>query len=71
MQFYHQISHQDLGRTYKTIQEEIIKLLLVKETKTTDNKIEQKKAQFNLDRQTANISALSSENVSKCEFVSG
>ena len=32
--------------------------------KTIDNKIEQNKAQYNLDRQTAKISALSSENVS-------
>ena len=29
--------------------------------KTNDNKIEQNKVQYNLDRQTINISALSSE----------
>ena len=33
-----------------------------------DNKIEQNKAQFTLDIQTANTSALSSENVDKYEF---
>ena len=37
--------------------------------KTIDNKIEQNKAQNYLDRQTAKISALSSENVSKYEFL--
>ena len=36
--------------------------------KTIDNKIEQNKAQYNLDKQTAKISALSSGNVSKYEF---
>ena len=33
--------------------------------------IEQNKAQYNLDRQTAKISALSSRNVSKYEFLTG
>ena len=33
--------------------------------KTINKKIEQNKAQYNLDRQTANISALSSGNLSK------
>ena len=37
--------------------------------KTIDNKIEKNKAQFDLDRQSAKISALSSGNVSKCEFL--
>ena len=37
--------------------------------KTISNKIEQNKAQYNLDRQTAKISALSSGNVSKYEFL--
>ena len=36
--------------------------------KASKNKIEQNKAQCNLDRQTAKISALSSGNVSKYEF---
>ena len=35
--------------------------------KTIDNKIEQNKAQYDLDRQTAKYSALSSGNVSKFE----
>ena len=37
--------------------------------KKIDNKIEQKKAQYNLHRQTAKISALSSGNVSIYEFL--
>ena len=39
--------------------------------KAIKNKIEQNKAQCNLDRQTAKISTLSSGNVSKYEFLSG
>ena len=35
---------------------------------TIDNKIEQNKAQYNIDRQTAKISASSYGNVSKYEF---
>ena len=37
--------------------------------KATDNKIEQSKAQFDLDRQTGKILASSSGNVCKCEFL--
>ena len=37
--------------------------------KVIKNKIEQNKAQYILDRQTAKISALSSGNVSKYEFL--
>ena len=37
--------------------------------KTIDNTIEQNKAQHNLDRQTANISPLSSGNVSRYEML--
>ena len=37
--------------------------------KAIDSKIEQNKAQYNLDRQTDKISVLSSENVSKYEFL--
>ena len=40
-------------------------------TKTVDNKIEQNKAQYDLDRRTAKISVLSSVNVSKYEFSTG
>ena len=39
--------------------------------KAINNKIEQNKAQYDLDRQTAKISALSSANVSKSEFLTG
>ena len=39
--------------------------------KAINNKIEQNKAQYNLDRQTAKISALSTGNVSKYEFLTG
>ena len=42
--------HYHLGRTYKTIINEKIK--------TGNSKIEQKKAQYDLDWQTAKISAL-------------
>ena len=39
--------------------------------KTIINKIEQNKVQCDLDRQTAKISASSSGNVSKYEFLTG
>ena len=39
--------------------------------KGINNKIEQNKAQYDLDRQTANISVLSSGNTSKYEFLTG
>ena len=39
--------------------------------KTINNKIEQNKAQYDLDKQTAKISALSSGNVSKYKFLTG
>ena len=39
--------------------------------KAIDNKIEQNKAQYDLDRQTAKIATLSSANVSKYEFLTG
>ena len=42
-----------------------------KKIKTTYNKIEQNKAQYNLDTQVAEISALSLGNVSKYEFLTG
>ena len=40
-----------------------------KRIKTINNKIEQNKAQYNLDRPTAKMSALSSGNVGKYEFL--
>ena len=39
--------------------------------KTIDNNIERNRTQYNLDRKTAKISALSSGNVSKYEFLTG
>ena len=39
--------------------------------KKTNNKIQQNKAQHDLDWRTTKISALSSENVSKCQFQTG
>ena len=39
--------------------------------KAINNKIEQNKAKYNLDRQTPKISALSSGNFSKYEFLTG
>ena len=39
--------------------------------KTIDNKIEQSKSQYKLDRQTAKLSALLSGNVNKYEFLTG
>ena len=39
--------------------------------KPINNKIQQNKAQYNLDRQTAKIFALSSGTVSKYEFLPG
>ena len=62
IQLCHQMVHYDLGRTY-------YKMSVSEKIKTIDNKIEQNKAQYNLDRQTAKISALSSGNVSKYEFL--
>ena len=41
------------------------------ETKAINNQIKQNKAQCNFDRETAKISALSSENFSKYEFLTG
>ena len=39
--------------------------------KATKNKIEQNKAQYDLNRETVRIFALSSGNVSKYEYLSG
>ena len=44
---------------------------LSEKIKTIDYKIKKNKAQCNLNRQAAKISALSSENVCNCEFLSG
>ena len=42
-----------------------------KKIKAINNKIKQNKLQYDLDRQTDKISALSSGNVGKCEFLTG
>ena len=39
--------------------------------KTIDNKIEENKTQYDLDRQAANISALSLGSVNRYEFLTG
>ena len=44
---------------------------IIEKIKEINNTMKQNKAQYNLDRPTAKISALSSENVSKYEFLSG
>ena len=46
-------------------------MTISKRIKTIDNKIEQNKAQCNLDKQIAKISALLSENVIKYESLTG
>ena len=48
-----------------------MKTSLSEQIKTIDKKIEQNKTQYNLDKQTAKIFALSSGNVSKFEFLTG
>ena len=44
---------------------------IIEKIKTINNKIEQNKAQYSLDKQTAKTSALSSGNVSKYELLTG
>ena len=46
-------------------------MIISEKIKTVNNKIKQNKAQYNLDRQTTKVSALSSGNVSKYEFLTG
>ena len=58
----HQIIHYDIGRTY-------YKMSISEKIKAINNKIEQNKPKYNLDRQPTKISALSSGNVSKYEFL--
>ena len=61
IQLCHQIIHYDFGRTY-------YKTNISKKINTINNKIEQNKAQYGLDRQTAKTSALSSENLVNMNF---
>ena len=44
-------------------------MIITENIKKIDDKIEQNKAQYDLDRHTATISTLSSGNVSKYEFL--
>ena len=60
----HQLIHYDIGRTY-------YKMSISETIKAINNKIEQNKPKYNLDRQTTKISALLSVNVSKYEFLTG
>ena len=55
----------------KILEELIIKMTVSKKIKTFDNKIEQNKAQYDLGRQNAKVSASSSANVTKYEFLTG
>ena len=51
------------------LEEIIIKITVSEKVKTIDNKTEQNEAQYDLDRQTAKISALSTGNLRKYEFI--
>ena len=46
-------------------------MIFREKVKTIDNKIVQSKAEYDLDRETAKISALLSGNVNKYEFLTG
>ena len=62
IQLSNEIIHWDLRRT-------CYKITITEKIKTVNNKIKENKAQYNLDRQTAKISALASGNVGKYEFL--
>ena len=49
----------------------LLKMTASEKIKTNDNKIEQIKAQYDLESQAAKISALSSGNIGKYEFLTG
>ena len=53
---------------HTTYEEFITKITISEKIETVDNKIEQIKAPYDLDRQTAKISTLSSGNVNRYEF---
>ena len=61
MQLCHHIIHYDLGRAY-------FKMSINEKIKTIHDKINQNKAQNDLDKQTAKISALSSETLVNMNF---
>ena len=54
---------------HTTYEEFITKITISEKIETVDNKIEQIKGPYDLDRQTAKISALSSGNVNRYEFL--
>ena len=62
IQLCHQIIHYDLERTY-------YKMIISEKTKTIDHTIKRNKAQYNLERQTAKLSALSSGIISIYKFL--
>ena len=62
MQLYHLIIHYDLGISY-------CKMIVSEKIKTINKRIKQSKAQYNLDGQTAKISALTLGNICKYEFL--
>ena len=64
MRLYYHIIYSNLGRTY-------YKRIVTEKIRTIDNKIEQNKAQYDLDKQAAKIFALSLGNVGKNEFLTG
>ena len=49
----------------------IIKIIISEKIETIDNKIKQRKAQYDLDGQNANIYVLSSGSVNKYAFLTG
>ena len=57
------------GKSIAIYEELIMKMSISEKIKEINNKIEQNKAQYDLDRQITKISALSSWNVSKYEFL--
>ena len=64
IQLYHQIIHYYFEIVY-------YKMCVSEKIKTIDNKIKQNNAPYILVRKTANISALSSGNANKYEFLTG
>ena len=64
IQLCYQKIHYDFERTY-------YKMSITENIKAINNKIEQSKAEYNLDRQAAKSYDLSSGNVSKYEFLTG
>ena len=61
IQLCHQIIDYNLGRTY-------YKMSISEKIKAINDKVDQNKSQYNLDKQTAKIYAFSSGNIRKFEF---